>query len=109
MPAPRGIVLSDYQGRSIRLTMERRGHILEHPEMLPLEPAIGETLAYPNRVIQSLSDPAVRLYHRYLEATPVGAKYLCVVVKLLAADAFVITAYLTDAVKEGTALWPPET
>lgn len=109
MSGLRGIVLLDYQGRSIRLTMERRRHILEHPEMVALEPAIGRTLAYPDRVIQSLSDPAVRLYHRYLETTPVGAKHLCVVVRLLAADAFVVTAYLTDAVKKGTALWPPET
>jgi hypothetical protein len=76
--------------------------------MLSLEPAIGQTLAYPDRVIQSLSDPAVRLYHRYLETTVVGSKHLCVVVKVLPADAFVVTAYLTDSVKKGATLWPAD-
>ena len=36
----------------------------------------------------------------------VGDKYLCVVVKVLPADAFVLTAYLTDKVKKGEQLWP---
>ena len=102
------IVLLDYQGLPIRLTMERRLHILEHPEMQLLEPAIGRTLAHPDRVIQSFSDPAVRLYHRYYETTPVGSKHLCVLVKVLPGDAFVVTAYLTDSVKKGTVLWPAE-
>jgi hypothetical protein len=38
--------------------------------------------------------------------TRVGDKYLCVVVKLIADDAFVLTAYLTDTVKKGRLLWP---
>jgi hypothetical protein len=32
--------------------------------------------------------------------------HLCVVVKILIDDAFVVTAYLTDRVKKGTLLWP---
>ncbi len=32
--------------------------------------------------------------------------YLCVLVKILPADAFVLTAYLTDKVKQGERLWP---
>jgi len=32
---------------------------------------------------------------------------LCVVVKTFDADAFVLTAYLTDRIKEGEVLWPP--
>lgn len=35
-----------------------------------------------------------------------GGKPLCVVVKILIDDAFVVTAYLTDRVKKGTLLWP---
>jgi len=35
----------------------------------------------------------------------VGAKWLCVVVKQLDDDAFIITAYLTDKVKQGVDLW----
>ena len=106
MPAPDPIVLFDYQGLPIRLTQERRLHILQHPEMRSLEPAIGQTLDGPNQVVLSLSDPTARLYYRYFEGTPVGGKYLCVVVKVLLDDAFVVTAYLTDSVKKGPVLWP---
>jgi hypothetical protein len=31
---------------------------------------------------------------------------MCVVVKLTQGDAFVITAYLTDKIKQGSAIWP---
>jgi hypothetical protein len=59
--------------------------------------------------IPSLNRSAItetRLYYRYLATTLVGPKYLCVVVKVLPGDAFVITAYLTDNVKKGRVLWP---
>jgi hypothetical protein len=46
------------------------------------------------------------LRYRYYVGTRVGDKYLCVVVKLVADDAFVLTAYLTDTVKKGRLLWP---
>ena len=101
--------LRDYEGREIRLTDERIAHILEHPEMVGLEDAIGETLARPQRVVQSLSDPQARLYYRYYVGTRVGDKYLCVVVKVVGGDAFVLTAYLTDTIKKGHQLWPPRT
>ena len=35
-----------------------------------------------------------------------GGKCLCVVVKYLANDAFVVTAYLTDKPKAGEDVWP---
>ena len=56
-------------------------------------------------VITSLSDPSVRLYYRYRPRTLVGGKYVCVVVKTTSADAFVLTAYLTDSVKKGAPVW----
>ena len=36
----------------------------------------------------------------------VGDKYMCVVVKLLGNDAFLLTAYMTDIMKEGDVIWP---
>jgi hypothetical protein len=57
-------------------------------------------------VVQSFSDPEARLYYRFYFRTMVGGKYLCVVVKTLGADAFVLTAYLTDRIKKGVPLWP---
>jgi hypothetical protein len=96
----------DFDGLAIRLTDERRSHILEHPEMREMELAIEETLLHPERVVQSLSDPDVRLYYRFYFRTVVGGKFLCVVVKIGEAGAFVLTAYLTDRIKEGERLWP---
>ena len=54
-------VLTDYEGRPVRLTDERLAHILEHPEMAGMEDRIEQTLAAPERVIESLSDPEARL------------------------------------------------
>jgi hypothetical protein len=98
----------DYQGSRIRLTEERLAHILEHPEMRGMERRIAETLSAPQRVLSSLSDERARLYYRFYIGTRVGNKYLCVVVKVLETDAFVVTAYLTDKVKRGRQLWPKE-
>lgn len=101
-------ILRDFEGRAIRLTDERRQHILERPELSGLERSIAETLGSPRAVVQSLSDPEARLYYRYYFGTLVGDKFLCVVVKLTEADAFVVTAYLTDRVKKGKHIWPAE-
>jgi hypothetical protein len=102
-------IFRNFEGRRIRLTEERRHHILEHPELSGLERAVGETLADPETVVQSLSDEDAQLYYRHYVGTPVGDKFMCVVVKVSEADAFVITAYLTDRVKKGKQIWPSET
>lgn len=99
-------VVRDYQGTAVRLTEERLAHILEHPEMAGMEAAIERTLMLPERVVQSFSDPEAHLHYRYYVSTRVGNKYLCVVVKVTSADAFVLTAYLTDKIKQGVTLWP---
>ena len=76
--------------------------------MRSAEAGIRQTLAQPDRVIRSSSDPTVRLSYRYYPGTPVGGKHLCVVVKVVPGDAFVVTAYLTDSVKKGAVLWTVE-
>jgi len=98
----------DYRGSRVRLTDERLAHILEHPEMRGMEAKIGETLAAPQRVLESLSDPRARLYYRFYVGTRVGNKFVCVVVKVLDGDAFIVTAYLAEKVKKGRQLWPRE-
>lgn len=60
---------------------------------------IGEALMHPDRVVESVGDPSVRLYYRFYEQTMVGRKYVCVVVKLTHHGAFILTAYLTDRVR----------
>jgi hypothetical protein len=97
---------TDYRGRTVRLTEERLAHIQEaHPELSGFEAAIGETLQHPNSVVQSLTNPHALLYYRWYEQTAVGAKYLCVVVILLADDAFIASAYLRETIRRGTLVW----
>lgn len=99
-------ILTDYQGRPIRLTDERLQHILAHAEMVEMEPAIELALRNPEIVRRSNTDSTVHLYYRYHKNTIVGDKWLCVVVKYLETDAFIITAYLTDKLKAGEQLCP---
>ena len=99
-------ILTDYEGRSVRLTDERLAHILEHPEMAGMVDKIEETLAKPESVVESLSDPEAHLYYRYYLGTLVGDKHLCVVVKLAQNDAFVLTAYLVGNPAGGRQIWP---
>jgi hypothetical protein len=51
-------VIADHQGLAVRLTDERRAHILDHSEMAGFEAAIAETLKQPALVVQSISDEA---------------------------------------------------
>jgi hypothetical protein len=103
---PRMREVVDYRGRLIRLTDERREHILQHPEMSDLESTIEQVLSAPEVVRQSSSDPNVELFYRLLRETAVGEKWLCAVVKYTGNDAFLLTAYLTDQLKSGVQLWP---
>jgi hypothetical protein len=98
--------LTDCFGRTVRLTDERLEHILEHPELRELEPEIETAVRRPELVRRSRSDATARLFYRYYARTRVGGKWMCVVVKYLDADAFVVTAYLTDTPKPGENLWP---
>ena len=98
-------ILRDLWDSAIRLTDERLTHILEHPEMSDMEAEIEETLLRPEHVARSRSDEEVLLYYRFYPETRVGGKFLCVVVKFREEDAFIITAYLTDKIKEGETLW----
>jgi len=77
--------------------------------MVGMEGAIQQTLVAPDAVIASFSDEHAHLYYRFYLATRVGDKYLCVIVKIVADDAFVLTAYLTDKIKKGRRIWPNET
>lgn len=99
-------IFGDYRGRKVRLTTEREGHILEHAEMLGLLDRIGETVAKPEHAVLSASDVTVELLYSFERGTKVGDKWLCAVVKYTSEDAFVVTAYLTDKIKNGEHLWP---
>ena len=96
----------DFRNRWIRLTYERQEHIeTDHPEMSGQSDKIQDTLLNPDRIIGSRTDPNVELFYRHYDITPVTEKYLCVVVKVLIDDLFIITAYFTDTIKQGEILW----
>jgi hypothetical protein len=98
--------LPDCFGHSVRLTDERRAHILDHPETKEMGAEVERVLLQPQLVRRSRSDQAVRLFYEFYAQTIVGGKWLCVVVKYVENDAFVVTAYLTDKPKAGEDLWP---
>lgn len=100
------IHLLDLWKRSVRLTEERLNHLeTDHPEMKDQSQRIAETLLQPDEIRRSNSDQQVELFYRLYPQTPVTTKFLCVVVKVLPADNFIITAFYTDAIKKGVLLW----
>jgi hypothetical protein len=46
----------------VRLSEERRNHILRHPEMVGLDEDIERAVATPDSVVESVSDSETRLY-----------------------------------------------
>jgi hypothetical protein len=99
-------ILTDCFDRKIRLTDERLAHIIEHPELLNMESEIERVLRQPRLVRRSRSDAHAYLFYAFYPETAVGGKWLCIVVKYEDADAFVVTAYLTNKPKDGEDLWP---
>jgi len=67
----------DIHNRQIRLTEERQAHIEgDHPEMSGQIEKIKETLAKPDIIVRSRTDPGVELFYRHYDVTPVTEKYL---------------------------------
>ncbi len=62
---------------------------------------VQQTLRDPDEVRQSQSDPQVLLFYR-----ADGAKrWVCAITRQLDQEGFLITAYRTGAIKEGTVIW----
>lgn len=101
-----GMMLIDHKGRPIRLTAERRVHILEHPEMAAQFDRLVATLAQPEIIVTTKADPTVHVYHRFYLTTPVTSKFMLVAVKITLDDAFVLTAFYSSRQKKGTIVWP---
>ncbi len=75
--------------------------LFKHPEISGRDRDVPETLSEPNLVCRSRHDPTVYLFYR-----AEGDYYLCVVAKRLNGEGFIVTAYVTDTIKEGEELWP---
>ena len=91
-------------GFSVRVTVVRWNLIItaKHPVMASREDLARAALENPDEVRQSRIDQQVLLFYK-AEATK---RWTCAVAKRLADSGFLITAYPTDAIKEGLRVWP---
>lgn len=91
-------------GFSVRVTKVRWELIItvKHPVMAGREASVKVALESPDEIRQSRSDSAVLLF--YKEETT--RRWVCAVAKHSTDEAFLITAYPTDAIKEGFRVWP---
>ena len=75
---------------------------IKHPVMAGHEEEIKLTLENPAEIRISKTDPAVHLFYR----SERSERWVCAVAKRLNGEGFLITAYPTDAIKEGERIWP---
>lgn len=75
---------------------------VKHPVMAGHGADVQATLADPAEIRRSRSDPNVLLFYR----TQRIGRWVCAVTRRQDDTGFLITAYPTDAIKEGTRLWP---
>ena len=91
-------------GFRVRVTRERWNLITtaKHPVLAGREDIVKITLENPEQVRASRSDPQVLLFYR----AEAASRWVCAVAKRAADHGLLITAYPTDAIKEGTQIWP---
>lgn len=73
---------------------------LKHPEIEDKETEVQKCLSEPVEIRRSSEDPDVYLYY-----SPYSNYFICVVARHLNGEGFIITAYVTDKIKEGETVW----
>lgn len=88
----------------VRVTRKRWEMIatIKHPVMAGRESDVRAALESPDEVRQSRTDTRMLLFYK----ADGRRRWVCGVAKQTEAEAFLVTAYLTDAIKEGTRIWP---
>ena len=91
-------------GFQVRVSAQRWELIttVKHPVMAGGEIRVRSTLESPDETRESRTDPEVLLFYK----AEAPKRWTCVVVKRTNAEAFLVTAYPTDAIKEGVRIWP---
>lgn len=74
---------------------------IKHPVMAGREADIQDVLQNPDEIRLSKNDPTVYLFYK---PERIG-RWVCAVTKRLNGEGFLITAYPTDAIKEGEQIW----
>jgi hypothetical protein len=75
---------------------------VKHPVMTGRENDVKDTLENPSEIRRSKNDSEVYLFYK----PELVGRWVCAVTKRLDDYGFLITAYPTDAVKEGESIWP---
>lgn len=74
---------------------------IKHPSVKQFENEIKKTLENPDQIRKSKQDPKVHLYYKAM-----GKLYLCIVADHISLkEGYIITAYLTDRIKEGERIY----
>lgn len=91
-------------GFSVRVTTFRWELIArdKHPVMAGRESSVRLALENPDEVRQSRVDTEVLLFYK----AEAARRWVCAVARRADGQAFLITAYPTDAIKEGIRIWP---
>jgi hypothetical protein len=91
-------------GFRVRVSRERWELIttVKHPVMAGGEIRVRSALDSPDETRQSRTDTKVLLFYKAEAPT----RWTCAVVKRTNGEAFLVTAYPTDAIKEGFRIWP---
>ena len=91
---------TDERGNEVRLTDDRLRHILRrHPEMAFQMHRFAETLASPDAVQPSRSNPTVQLYYRLYPDLRGRNRYICLVLRRETDHSFILTGYLGRSIK----------
>lgn len=91
-------------GFTVRVTRTQWNRIItqKHPIMAGRQADVREALEQPCSIRVSRSDESVLLFY----AEKCERRWTCAVARQLDGDGFLITAYPTDAIKEGVQIWP---
>jgi hypothetical protein len=74
----------------------------KHPALRGRMDAVKETLHNPTEIRVSKSDASVYLFYR----SDGQHRWVCAVARRLNGDGFLVTAYRTSNIKEGSRVWP---
>jgi hypothetical protein len=75
--------------------------IVKHPDIVELEAEVIQALTNPEEIRQSRRDSNIVLFYLTLKEK----RWVVAVARRLNGDGFLITAYQTDAIKEGDLIW----
>ena len=102
MPSPLLFEVATPLGVVVRTTVAYRARVVaKHPDIADKLEDVKAALRCPEQVRQSRRDATVLVFYR-----PGHRHWVAVVAKRADGSGFLVTAYQTDAIKEGEKIWP---